>query len=201
MGDEAEVQMLRNSDVQRQAIPSGGSLRAKDNVKPPAGCVERLLNFRDRNILIGACRQYCDKDGKGDYKSASRLDRATRLLNLQETIEYFTMLDDSLEDALFNWQRERNNYLSWRQYQAGGITLDELKKKAPSVDPSSPPKKPNKNQPEATPDEMRGKEREFYIPSALDAWLQSVLRTATFPAFSAEYVTELCLKFGVKEEE
>lgn len=169
--------------------------------KQPVGTVERVLNFRDRNLLIGACRQFCDKDKNGDHKAQSKLDRVSKLLNLDETVEYFNMIDDSVEDATFRWMKERNDYLAWMQYSSGGATLEELKKRAPNVDPSIKPKKPPKATPQATPAEMRGKERSFYIPSKLDAWIQDVLKVSTFQAMTAEYVTELCSKFGLKEED
>lgn len=201
MGDDDGKAMIQNTPQADAAGAGAITQPSKEEKKPPAGCVERVLNFRDRNILIGACRQFCDKDGKGDHKAASRLDRVTKILCLQETIDYFAMIDDSLEDALFKWQRDRNNYLSQRQYEAGGLTIEELRKRAPSVDPSTQTPKPKKVQPEATPAEMRGPERPFYIPSVLDAWIQGVLKVAVFSAVSAEYVTELCVKFGIKEDD
>lgn len=167
----------------------------------PSGTVKRVLNFRDRNLLMGACRAWCDKDGKGDHKAHSKLDRLDKIISFQETVDYFTMIDDFLEDALFKWQAQRNSYLSFRQYEAGGLALEELKKKAPGVDAGSCPAKPSKAQPVATSAEMRGKERAFYFPSKIDAWVQEVLKTATFPSFTAEYVVEMCSKFDIKEEE
>jgi hypothetical protein len=167
----------------------------------PIGTVKRVLNFRDRNLLIGACRQWADKDGKGDHKGQSKVDRLTKAISFQETIDYFNMIDDSVEDALFRWQKDRNSYLSFKQYEAGGLTLEDLRKRAPWVDVSSPPAKPPKAQPEASPEEMRGKERTFYLPSKLDAWVQDVLKVSTFPSIASEYVVELCKKFGINEEE
>lgn len=200
MSDVDGKQLLQNTaDVDNAR--SMERERTPEPTKPPPGTVERVLNFRERNLLIGACRQFCDKDGKGDHKAQAKLDRVSKLMSFQETIEYFHMIDDSIEDALFKWQRERNDYLCWKQYSSGGLTLSELKEKAPAVDPSSPPIKPPKAQPEATSHEMRGPERAFHIPSKLDAWIQDVLKISTFPSIAAEYVTELCSKFGINSED
>jgi len=169
--------------------------------KQPAGTVERVLNFRDRNLLIGACREFCQKDGKGDHKAQAKLDRVVKLVKFDETVEYFNMIDDSLEDDLFKWQRSRNDWLAWQQYQGGGITLEDLRKKVPGLDVSSPPMKPPRKQPEAKHEELRGKERAFYFLSKLDAWVQECLKVATWSPLAAEYVVELCGKFGIKDEE
>lgn len=180
------------------------SVKAQETTKErkqPAGTVERILNFRERNLLIGACREFCQKDGKGDHKAQAKLDRVTKLICFEETVRYFDMIDDGLEDELFRWQRLRNDWLSWQQYQGGGLSVEELKKKAPTVDITDPPKKPSRKQPEATPEDLRGKDREFYFPSKLDVWVQEVLKVATWNPLAATYVTELCGKFGVKDEE
>jgi hypothetical protein len=169
--------------------------------RPPVGCVERVLNFRDRNLIIGACREFCLKDGKGGHKAQSKLNRLTKLLDLQETVDYFEMVNDSMEDEVFKWQRLRNNWLSWQQHLAGGLTLEELQKRAPSVDLSDPPNKPPRKQPEATPEDLRGKDRAFHIPSKLDAWIQECLEVANWDPMTSEYVTELCQKFGLKSED
>jgi hypothetical protein len=190
------------SDQETSVVSEGDVAQetAKER-KQPAGTVERILNFRDRNLLIGACREFCQADGKGDHKAQAKLDRVTKLILLEETIRYFEMIDDSLEDELFRWQRLRNDWLAWQQYQGGGLSVEELKKKAPSVDPAVEPKRPPRKQPEAAPADLRGKERPFYFPSKLDVWAQECLKRATWNPLAAEYVTELCSKFGIKEEE
>lgn len=192
-------QMIENRPKVDRELP--GDAPVSEPPKQPQGTVERVLNFRERNLLVGACREFCQKDGKGDHKAQSKLDRLTKLVAFDETVEYFNMIDDSLEDALFKWQRARNDWLAWQQYQGGGITVEELRKKAPGVDPSSPPPKPPRTQPEASRSELRGKERPFYFPSKLDVWAQECLRVATWTPLAAEYVVELCGKFGIKDEE
>ncbi len=197
-----EKQLLENTPrIETEPVKAFPIAETPEPPKQPAGTVARVLNFRDRNMLIGSCREFCQKDGKGDYKAQAKLDRISKLISFEETLEYFEMIDDSIEDALFKWQRTRNDWLSWQQYLGGGLTVEELKKKAPAVDISSPPAKPPRRQPEGTPEERRGKERPFYFPSKLDVWVQEVLKVATWSPLAAEYVTELCGKFGVKDEE
>jgi len=195
-----------NKDVTEKVVKdlvsaSDGQLPAKAEPKIPVGHVERVLNYRDRNLLLGACQEYCSKDGRGNYKNTSKLDRISKLLLFQETVDYFAMIDESLEDALFKWQRSRNDWLSLQQYLGGGMTLEDLKKKAPAVDPQSPPKRPALTQPQATPEEMRGKDRSFYLPSKLDVFAQDALRAATWNPQTAEYVTELLARFEIKDED
>lgn len=170
--------------------------------KQPVGTVERVLNFQDRSLLLFGCKLYCKDPSKGDYRSQSRLTKLDKLLVHDETVEYFEMIDDSLEDRLFKWQRERNDWLLVQQYLAGGISLEEVKKKSPALDVDDPPKKPSRVQPEADPEEVRGKERSFYLPSKLDSWVQDVLKEVKWPnPEKAKYITELCTKFGIKGDE
>lgn len=203
MSSENVSQMVENTkDTEPSVVdrapkdPSGKLIE-----KQPAGTVGRILNFRDRNLLVGACRDFCSKEGKGNHKAQSKLDRITKLVVFQETVDYFDMIDDSLEDALFRWQRLRNDWLALQQYMGGGLTAEDLKKKAPSVDLTDPPGKPSRRQPEATADESRGVAREFYFPSKLDVWAQEVLKAVTWSPLASEYVTELCEKFGIKDED
>ena len=168
----------------------------------PAGCVERVLNFRDRNLIIGACREFCQGMGKGDYKAQAKLDKVSKIISFQETLEYFEMIEESMEEATFKWQRERNDWLCYQQYMSGSLTAEELKKRAPGVDTGNPPRKAStKKAPEPTQDEQRGKARSFYFPSKIDVWVQDALKVANWQPLASEYVTELCLKFGLKDED
>lgn len=168
----------------------------------PAGTVERVLNFQERSLLAAACKSYCAKKDKGDHKAQSKLVRLLKLLSYDDTVEYFDMIDDSVEEQLFKWQRARNDWLLVEQYAAGGISHEELKKRAPLLDVNNPPPKPMRRQPEATPEEIRGRERAFYIPSKLDSWAQDILRETNWAnPEKAEYIVELCGKFGIKSDE
>lgn len=192
--------MIANSpsDGVRMSLPQDPPTEARR----PSGTVERVLNFQERSLLIFACKIYCSRQDKGDHKAQSKLDRLTKIVSYDETVEYFDMIDDSLEDQLFKWQRSRNDWLLIQQYLAGGISIEDLKKKSPALDIESPPEKPTRRQPEASQDDIRGKERPFYLPSKLDAWVQDVLRSVHWPnPEKAQYITELCGKFGIKSDE
>lgn len=170
--------------------------------RQPVGTVERVLNFQDRSLLLFGCKLYFKDSSKGDYKSQSKIAKLDKILAYNETVEYFEMIDDSLEDRLFKWQRERNDWLLVQQYLAGGISLEEVKKKSPALDIDDPPEKPSRVQPEVASEEVRGKERSFYLPSKLDSWVQDVLKEVKWPnPEKAKYITELCAKFGVKSDE
>lgn len=191
-----DIKMLANPPQEIHRVPAAPTLEPEQ----PAGTVARKLNFQERSLLIFACRQVCGGDGKGDQRAMSKLHRFTKIISYDETVEYFDMIDDSVEDAAFRWQKERTNWMAWQVYQAGNLTLENLKKRIPNIDLQNPPTKPSRNQPEATPQEARGKERVFYLPSKIDAWVQDVIRSANWKPEKAEYVTELCAKFGISED-
>ena len=175
--------------------------------KCPSGCVERLLNFRERNLLIGAARDYCgkvDRHGNkehGDYKNQSKLDRLAKLVAFSETLEYFEVINDHYEDVVRSWKRARLVYVAWMNLNSGLIKPEDFKREFPAVDPEKGVAKPALRMPEATPKEMRGDERAFYFPSKLDVWVQDLLRVVTFEPLAAEYAVELCSKFGIKDED
>lgn len=196
-------QMVVNTQKVELPIPLGTTDLTEDvKKKPPAGTVERTLNFQERSLLVLACKLHCAKQDKGDHKAQAKLSRLLKIVSYEETVDYFDMIDDSLEDKLFKWQRERNDWLLVQQYLAGGIALDELKKKSPELDIENPPEKPARRQPEATKDEIRGSERSFYLPSKLDSWVQDVLHATHWPnPEKSMYITELCTKFGIKGDE
>ena len=190
---KAELKLVSKDD-QVEAAPVEKSI--------PAGCVERVLNFRDRNLIIGACREFCQEKGKGDYKAQAKLDKVSKIISFQETLEYFEMIEDSMEEVTFKWQRERNDWLCYQQYMSGSLMAEELKKRAPGVDVGNPPKKAaSKKLPEPSPEDQRGPARPFYFPSKIDVWVQDALKAANWQPIAAEYVTELCLKFGLKDED
>lgn len=186
------------SDLIRQASDSQVPIPDK---KIPEGHVERTLNFRDRNLLVGACREFCREKGKGDHKAQSKLDRVTKIVSFEETLDYFNMIDDAHEDAVFRWQRLRNDYLVWRQYEGGALDLKTLRERAPGVDPENPPQNPGRKQPEQSSEESRGRARAFHFPSKLDVWIQDALKVYDWQPEAAEYAVELCAKFGLKSDE
>ena len=186
------------SDVQS---PTGTTIAPAEN-KCPAGCVERTLNFRDRNLLIGAARDYCGKKEHGDFKNQAKLDRLTKLMCFQETLDYFEMLTDHYDDATREWRSARRKYNAWKDLRSGLYKdPDSFKRDFPDIDPGKGAEKPPLRAPEMTPKETRGEERAFYLPSKLDAWVQDVLKGAVWNALAAEYAVELCSKFGLKDED
>jgi len=174
---------------------------ASDDKKCPAGCVERTLNYRERNLLIGAARDYCGGKEHADYKNQSKLSRLSKLISFEETLEYFEMMTDHYEDAQHEWRRAKLAYNALRNLRDGLIKLEDFRKQHPSLQPDQELVKPPVRAPEMTPQEMRGEERVFYLPSKLDVWVQDVLKVAAWQPLAAEYAVELCAKFGVKDED
>jgi hypothetical protein len=198
-------QLLENEPVvgARTELTAVSDKALVQEKKQPAGTVERVLNFQERSLLIFGCKLYCAKqENKCDHKDQAKLSKLTTLLSYDETVEYFDMIDGSLEDLGFKWQRAKNDWLIFQLYRSGGITADEAKNKSSTLDLTNPPEKPIRRQPEAAPEEIRGKERSFYLPSKLDVWVQDVLRKVNWPnPEKAQYITELCEKFGIKSDE
>ncbi len=94
-------QMVGNVEAEKKAelklVSKDDQLPAASEKSVPAGCVERILNFRDRNLMISACREFCTEKGKGDYKAQAKLDKVSKIISFDETIEYFGMIEDSVE--------------------------------------------------------------------------------------------------------
>lgn len=170
-------------------------------VKCPPGCVERVLNYRERNLLIGAARDHCGKKENADFKNQSKLDRLTKLVAFIESLEYFEMLDDHYDDKVREWKSAKRAYTAWMNFKAGLLPAEELRKAFPVIDIEKGAPKPPLRQPEMNPQEMRGEERAFYLPSKLDSWVQDLLKTAIWQPLAAEYAVELCGKFGLKDED
>lgn len=169
--------------------------------KRPPGTVERALNCKERTLIIEACRQYCRKDGKGDSKAQSRLYRTMQIISYQEAVDYFAGLEDKLEDMAYDWQRAKNTWVAWKNYLSGALTMDAVKKMIPRFDESRDPEKPSHGKPMLTSTELRGETRPYYFPSKIDAWLQDILKAVNWDPLHAEFVTELCGKFGIKEDD
>lgn len=165
----------------------------------PEGCVVRTLNFRDRNLIVGACRAYAQGE-KGKYKGQFKLERVTKVLNFDETREYYEMINDSQAENLFKWQEARQAYVAFRMMKGGMMRVEEFAKQFPDLDLDACPEKPPVKQPELTKDEQRGRAREFYIPSKLDTFIMDAIQDYQWGSIGSEFVTELMEKFGIKEE-
>jgi hypothetical protein len=169
--------------------------------KTPAGCVERVLNYRDRNLLVGACRAFCSKDGHKGFKDQAKLDKVSKIVLFDETLDYFDMIDESLEDETRRWQRAKTRHKMWKDHKAGLVKAEDVKRLFPDADPDAEPEKPSFRQPVTGPKESRGDERPFHFPSKVDAWIQDALKAMEWSPFAAEYAVELCSKFGLSPDE
>ena len=187
------------SDVQPPA--AAPSSTAPSEQKCPSGCVERTLNFRERNLLVGAARDYCEKKEHGDYKSQAKLARLSKLISFEETLDYFEMIDDHYNDAGQVWRRDKSIWTALRNLKDGLVNLEDFRKQFPTVDVDKKMDKPPLRRPEASPKEMRGEDKVFYFPSKLDVWVQDVIKAAIWQPLAAEYAVELCEKFGINDED
>jgi len=169
--------------------------------KIPEGCVERTLTMRDRNAIMGACTAYCQKDGHKGLLDQTRLNKIKKLLNWDETLEYFAMVDDSLEEEIRLWRKTKNQYALWRDYRAGLAKAEDIKKTYPSLDLEGEFKKPSLREPELKPDEKCGPKKAVHLPSKLDAWVQDALKAMEWLTKMEELAVEVCAKFGIKNED
>lgn len=184
--------------VTRDLIASKESIVSEKKI--PEGCVTRTLNFQDRNLITTACRVYV-KGEKGKYKGQFKVERVVKLMSFDETVEYFLMINDSQAENLFSWQEERQAYVAWRSMKGGMMKVEDFAKQFPDLDVDECPPKPPVRQPELTPEEKRGKEREFHIPSKLDVFIQDALHDMEWNSAGSEFVVELLTKYGINPEE
>lgn len=196
MADNGDRNMIENVTRESFAVVPMEEGAAK---RPPVGHVERLLNFKDRNNLFGACRAFCAKEGHKGFKDQTKLDRLNKIINFDETLEYFAMIDDSLEDETRAWHRAKLRHKLWKDYKAGLVKPEDFRKEFSDQDPE--PLKPSLLAPVTKPDDIRGKERSFYLPSKIDVWAQDAIRAMDWSPFLVEYTVELFQKFGIHEEE
>ena len=80
------------------------------------------------------------------------------------------------------------------------MSADEVRKAFPDFDPEKGMEKPSLRMPELSPEEQRGQDSTFYLPSKLDAWVQDALRAMDWNTVMTMYSVELCDKFGLKDE-
>lgn len=168
--------------------------------KVPEGHVVRILTVRDRNMIVGACRAYV-KGEKGKYKGQFKVDRVSKLLAFETTIEYLNMINDAQAENLFKWQEARQAYVSYRMMKGGMLKVEEFVKQFPDLDLDECPEKPPIQQPELSKGEQRGPESEFHIPAKLDAFIQDALSEMEWDSAGSEAVVELMTKYGLKPED
>lgn len=176
MSVDGERKIVEN--VTREVLADAlkeGPITLSDKNKLPPGCVERILSFRDRNLIIGACRAWCQKQDRSDQKAITKLDRIQKLLVFEETVEYYEMIDDHYTLKQREWEKQKQLYLDGKGEKHG-------------------------KRPQPSAQEQRGQERLFHVPSKLDAWIQESLREMRWNPLTAEYVTELFSKFEMAEE-
>lgn len=142
---------------------------------PYPGCVKRVLNFRDRLIILNAVAE--DLKGKGDIKSLARVQKLTELLDGEGVDIYFESMDDDFRQRVEKW-------------------VAAAKAREANPDEKHPGKRPRR-----TPAEQRGKEATFHIPSKLDAFIIETLKKAQIATAHAEFAVELAAKFGVPIED
>lgn len=156
--------------------PDGNGAPVEKNDQP--GCVKRVLNFRDRNQIMVACRawfQRNEKSDKNDEKAILRMNKVQKLLAFEETMEYFEMIEDSYAFRQAQWQRERQAWIAGQGPNPG-------------------------KKPQPTPEEQRGQERVFHIPSKQDAWIEEAIRGMKWHPIGVEYVAELFERFQIGGE-
>lgn len=186
--------------VLEDALKATEPVSAPAERKIPEGCVERRLTMRDRNAIIGACQAYCLKDGHKGLSDQARLNKVKKMLNWDETLEYFAMVDDALDDEIRAWRRAKSQYKLWKDYRAGLVKPEDIRKIYPDLDLENGVQKPQLIEPKLKPGEKRGPEMVAYFPSKLDAWIQDALQAMEWHKDMEELSVEVCEKFGIKQE-
>src|ERR1043166_7934111 len=195
-------QILQNAPA---AAPDGSRLALVKDSEPverkvPAGCVERIPNVRARNFIVGACRAYCEKEGHKGFKDQKKLNDITKLLNFDATLEYNAVVNDQNEERVLAWEAATAMYKAWRRFKEKLIPAEEMRKNYPDLNLERGIEKPSLRVPELSPEEQRGQDSTFYLPSKLDAWVQDALRAMDWNTVMTMYSVELCEKFGIKDE-
>jgi hypothetical protein len=168
----------------------------EETPKIPPGCVERVLTVRDRNMIVGACMTYVEKNKS--LKDMRMLVKVKEALDFEETVEYFAQLDASITEAVEEWQRARIKRKLWLDWRAGILQTEDLKRQFPNFDFEKEPPKPSPMPPKATEEEKRGPERTFYIPAKLDAWIEDALRAMEWETRHAEGGVAVSEKYGIE---
>ena len=168
--------------------------------KIPPGCVERVLNFKDRNFIVGACRAYCEREGHKTFKDQKKLDQVTKLLDFETTLDYYAVISDRKEDLSVAWESAMAKWRTWRRHKEKLVTTEDVRKVYPELDLEKGVEKPPLRAPDVSAEDERGKESSFYFPSKLDVWVQDALRAMDWTTVMTTYAVELCEKFGIKDE-
>jgi hypothetical protein len=161
-----------------------------------------MLSMSDRNMSVGAALAYCQKEGHKKIKDHRKLEQLKRLVGFEETLDYFAMINDALDEEQAKWEGAWNRYRVWRQYKESSVTLADLRKDYPHMDLSGEgPPKPPVRQPVQSQEDKRGPERPFYLPAKLDAWIEEALQTMDWATIMTEGAVEICEKYGIGKEE
>jgi len=180
---------------------------AKDPGKPRPGCILHSLTMMDRNLLIGAGRQYCGKKGNRTNENHDKLNRLDRLLDFTETLDYHAMVKDANDQLDREWRGAAMRYNRWRDYRAGlPVKIDTALEGEDGVktiiEPfdlsAKAPPKPTPRPPMLPEDEERGPERIFQIPAKLVVWIQKVLTAVEWNAVQTKHGMTLCRIFDVE---
>lgn len=175
-------------------------------LKPRTGCLVHQLTMKDRNLIIGACRAYCQKKGNKDIRNLNNLDRLIRLFNFQETLDFNALVGDVQAQMNREWAGAKMRYDRWRDWKAGLPTKvdtsfegeDGAKTIIEPFVPSAPaPPKPPARPPELPKDEERGPVRSFNILARLDVWIQKALPVMEWNTVMTEDAVILCKLFNV----
>ena len=87
MADEGKSMLQNQPRPTMPAVPVDGELKPHSESTPP-GHVSRVFNMQDRNMVVGACIDYCKKEGHRKFKDHQKLDQIKKLLSFDETLEY-----------------------------------------------------------------------------------------------------------------
>lgn len=194
MADSMGKQLLENSRRPDIVVPPA----PPEPRKQPPGTVERILNVRERNYIVGVCLEFTKKNP--GHKSQIKVARVKDVVVFEETLKYIDMINDAYEEKAFQWRVAMHEWKNCRDYQAGMISLETFRKACPNVNLDIPREKPPRQHPEASPEELRGPESSFYFPPKIDVWVQECLKASAWEGVQPEYVVELCGKYGITDE-
>jgi hypothetical protein len=160
--------------------------------------------MRDRNLIVGACVSYCAKEGKRKVKEQVNLERVKRLFRFEETVEYFALMNDAVDDAKVVWDGARKKYRVWLALREGALKVSDVVKEYPTFDLDVEPMKPSPVAPKIKAEELVGPTSTFHIPAKLDVWISDALRDMEWPTEKVdmtEGAAELARKFDLAEKD
>jgi len=168
----------------------------------PEGCVARSLNFRDRRLILFACRTFVmGKERKGsDYKKMSKLDKVVKLLGDEAVDDYFDRIEEDVNSKARLWTKQQNLYVAYEAFKSSVMTKAQFLERFPDHDLSVTPVKPGRI-PKKTHEEERGKSSVFPIPAKLDVFIETSLKEMQWGDGDAEFVVELAEKYNLPDED